>query len=86
MLILQAVGRRAVINTPAREGCGCAHLVDSYVWRCLAPRTRNEFELHMMECSSCLSSVELEQVSGRAIRNHKTSRGIPCATRVRRIR
>jgi len=78
------------VREPAKGGsngqCGCTHLVDSYVWQRLAPPARAAFELHMMECASCLSSVELERLLRRAIRDHITSCGKPCATRRRRIR
>lgn len=75
----------SIRSFPARR-CDCAHLVDSYVWECLAVDTQKAFELHLMECAGCLRSVELERLLRRAIREHKTSCGIPCVTRVRRIR
>lgn len=86
MLILNSGGQQVVILQPPHKACGCAHLVDSYVWQCLEADTQNMFELHLMECSSCLHSVELERLLRRAIRETKTSCGVPCATRVRRIR
>ena len=86
MLILQGAGLRLLIPTSQCRACGRAHLVDSYVWGRLEPAARNAFELHLMECPSCIGSVELERLLRRAIRDQKTSCGIPCATRVRRTR
>ena len=86
MLITLTGGAEVVIKAPAPKRCDCAHLVDSYVWGCLASDTQKAFELHLMECANCLRSVELERLLRRAIREHKTSCGVPCATRVRRIR
>ena len=86
MLISLAGNPEVIIKAPALKRCDCAHLVDSYVWECLASDTQKAFELHLMECSNCLRSVELERLLRRAIREHKTSCGIPCVTRVRRIR
>lgn len=85
MLMLHATKGRAAVKAPKASGCGCTHLVDSYVWQRLAAPTRAAFELHMMECAACLSSVELERLLRRAIRDHITSCGKPCATRIRRI-
>ena len=86
MLITLGGSVEVAIKAPAPKQCDCAHLVDSYVWECLASDTQKAFELHLMECSNCLRSVELERLLRRAIREHKTSCGIPCVTRVRRIR
>ena len=86
MLISLSGGVEVVINAPALRHCDCTHLIDSYVWECLASDTQKAFELHLMECASCVHSVELERLLRRAIREHKTSCGVPCATRVRRIR
>ncbi len=86
MLISLTGSTEVVIKAPAPKRCGCVHLIDSYVWECLASDTQKAFELHLMECTTCLRSVELERLLRRAIREHKTSCGVPCATRVRRIR
>ena len=86
MLISLGGSVEVAINALAPKRCDCAHLVDSYVWECLASDTQKAFELHLMECVTCLRSVELERLLRRAIREHKTSCGIPCVTRVRRIR
>jgi hypothetical protein len=86
MLIALTGSVEVVIKAPASKRCSCAHLIDSYVWECLASDTQKAFELHLMECPACLRSVELERLLRRAIREHKTSCGVPCATRVRRIR
>lgn len=85
MFISLSGSKEVVIRAPALR-CGSAHMVDSYVWECLETDTQRTFELHLMECSTCLHSVELERMLRRAIREQKTSCGIPCATRVRRIR
>jgi len=77
---------QVVIRIPPSKACRSAHLVDTYVWECMEPQGRDSFELHLMECTSCLRSVELERLLRRAIRDYKTSCGIPCATRLRRIR
>lgn len=86
MFISLAGGDEVVIRAPAAKKCGSAHLVDPYVWECLESDTQRAFELHLMECSACLHSVGIERILRREIREQKTSCGIPCATRVRRIR
>ncbi len=86
MFIPQSADRRVMLDRPLLHGCTCAPLVDSYVSRGLPPETRTSFELHMLECSTCLMSVELERLLRRALREQKTRHGIPCATRLRRRR
>jgi len=86
MLMSLAGNVEVVIKARTPRRCDCAHLIDSYVWECLASDTQKAFELHLMECAACLRSVELERLLRRAIREHKTSGGIPCVTQVRRIR
>ncbi len=85
MLVTIGEGYEVVLKPRLAKRCECAHLVDSYVWSCLAADTQKAFELHLMDCAPCLRAVELERLLRRAIREHKTSCGIPCATRVRRI-
>jgi len=62
MLISLGGSVEVAIKAPAPKRCDCAHLVDSYVWECLASETQKTFELHLMECSTCLRSVELERL------------------------
>jgi len=64
MLISLTGGAEVVIQSPALKRCDCAHLIDSYVWECLASATQKAFELHLMECATCLRSVELERLFG----------------------
>ena len=85
MLVTIGDSYEVIFKPRPPKRCDCAHLVDSYVWECLAADTKETFELHLMECAPCLRAVELERMLRRAIREHKTSCGIPCATRVRRI-
>src|SRR5215471_8504347 len=81
MLITLTGGAEVVIKAPVPERCDCAHLVDSYVWECLAADTQKAFELHLMECTTCLRAVEPERLVRRATREQQTSCGAPCATR-----
>jgi Putative zinc-finger len=86
MLILFDGNKPLCIRTSARTLCESAHLVCSYVQRGLTPAARSAFELHLMECTACRHSVELERLPRRANGEHKTSAGSSSARRVRRRR
>ena len=71
MFISLAGSTEVVIRAPAPKRCGSAHLIDSYVWECLESDTQRTFELHLMECSTCLRSVELERLVAKNPEHHE---------------
>ena len=74
MLILFDGNKPICSRTSESTLCESAHLVCSYVQRDLTPAARNAFELHLMECTACRHSVELERLSRRANANTKQAR------------
>ena len=86
MLILHLRNRQVVIPTTRRPHCASGELVGSYVRQALTPAARDAFELHLIECPTCLGAVQLESLAKRATCDHKTSGGGSCATQVRRKR
>ena len=86
MLILFDGNKPICIRTSESTLCESAHLVCCYVQRSLTAAARNAFELHLMECTGCRHSVELERLPRRANGEHKTSAGSCSARRVRRRR
>ena len=86
MLIYMDGASPVFIRTRQPRLCACAHMVDSYVGRDLTPAARQAFELHLMECTACLRSTQLERLPRRANGEHKTNAGSASARRVRRRR
>ena len=51
---------------------GCVHAgsVDSYIAGSMSSRTQAEFELHLLDCETCLRATELQRLLSRAIREY----------------
>jgi hypothetical protein len=61
---------RRIFSHHAGEACALAGSVDSYIAGSLSSRMQAEFELHLLDCETCLLSTELQRLLSRAIREY----------------
>jgi hypothetical protein len=64
-----AINRRR-LHLAGALGCVHAGSVDSYIAGSMSSRTQAEFELHMLDCETCLRATELQRLLSHAIREY----------------